>query len=139
MNFRIQRRADDVEINFVPLIDVLIVLLIFLMVTTTFGRIGVLGVDLPRAGTPAAADADPIQVTVDAAGAFSVNGTPVPGGKREALIGALRAARGGREDARVVLNADRRTAHEWVVLAMESAREAGLSRLSFAVTAAPAE
>lgn len=137
MNFRITRRADDVEINFVPLIDVLVVLLIFLMVTTTFGHIGALGVELPSAsGQSAPADAV-IALTVNAAGEYRVDDQPVAGRDRAALQAALAAARAGRDDVRVLLSADRRTAHEWVVLAMEAAGGAGLTRISFAV-AAPA-
>lgn len=135
MNFRITRRADDVEINFVPLIDVLVVLLIFLMVTTTFGHIGALGVELPSASAQSAPADTVIALTVNAAGEYSVDDAPVPGRDRAALEAALVAARAGRDDVRVLLSADRRTAHEWVVLAMEAAGGAGLTQISFAVAA----
>ena len=137
MNFRIRRRADDVEINFVPLIDVLVVLLIFLMVTTTFSHLGALGVDLPGAQAHEAAPVESVVLTISAAGEFQVDDRALPGRDRAALAAALRAATRGRNAPRVVVGADRRTAHEWVVLAMEAAREAGIAQLSFAVAATP--
>lgn len=135
MNFRITRRADDVEINFVPLIDVLVVLLIFLMVTTTFGHIGAVGVELPSASARSAPGDAMIALAVNAAGEYSVDDAPLPSRDRAALEAALVAARAGRDDVRVLLSADRRTAHEWVVLAMEAAGGAGLTQISFAVVA----
>lgn len=135
MNFRIRRREDDVEINFVPLIDVLVVLLIFLMVTTTFGRLGAMGIELPSARASAAPDDEVITLAIDARGEWRVDDKPVSGHGREALEEALRRASVGQESPRVVLSADRRTAHERVILAMEAARAAGLLQLSFAVAA----
>ena len=73
MNFRTRRRPDDVELNFVPLIDVLVVLLIFLMVTTSFSRLGQLKVDLPQAASDATAPTDnTIELAISAAGEYAV-------------------------------------------------------------------
>lgn len=136
MNFRIARRHDDVEINFVPLIDVLIVLLIFLMVTTTFSHLGRLKVDLPQAAAQDEPDlAGTIHLSISASGDYQVNDEPIPVGDAAGLGRALQAARGGRDDARVVLGADRRTPHERVIAALEAARGAGIFRVSFAVSA----
>lgn len=136
MNFRIARRSDDVEINFVPLIDVLIVLLIFLMVTTTFSHLGRLKVDLPQAAAQSEADdAGTIHLSISASGEYQVNDAPVASGDVASLADALRAARGDREDPRVILGADRRTPHERVIAALEAARGAGISQISFAVSA----
>ena len=134
MNFRIARRQDDVEINFIPLIDVLVVLLIFLMVTTTFNHLGTLSVELPQAAAePPPTEPSVIQLGINATGEYAVEGRTLHDGTRAGLAAALSAARKGRDEVRVVLSADRRTAHERVILAMEAARAAGLTHLSFAV------
>lgn len=93
--------------------------------------------ELPSASGEVAPADNVIALTVDAAGDYSVDDAPVAGRNRAALQAALDAARAGRRDVRVLLSADRRTAHEWVVLAMEAAGGAGLTQISFAVAAPP--
>lgn len=139
MNFRTRRRPDDVELNFVPLIDVLIVLLIFLMVTTSFSRLGQLKVDLPQAASDAAAPTDnAIELAIAADGKCTLGAQTVAAGDIAGLAAALRAAAGGRQDAVLVLAVDRLTPHEHVIAAMQAAREAGIESLTFAVETAGA-
>lgn len=140
MNFRTRRRPDDVELNFVPLIDVLVVLLIFLMVTTSFNRLGQLKVDLPQAAAATApAKNRPIELAISAEGKYAVDGVQLSGDTPAALTAALRRAAAGHVDPVLVLSADRLTPHERVVAAMVAARDAGLENLTFAVETAGAK
>lgn len=140
MNFRTRRRPDDVELNFVPLIDVLVVLLIFLMVTTSFNRLGQLKVDLPQAtaeGVPA--KNRQIELAISTEGTYAVDGVQLSGDTPAALTAALRQAAAGHAEPVLVLSVDRLTPHERVVAAMVAAREAGLENLTFAVETAGAK
>lgn len=139
MNFRTRRRPDDVELNFVPLIDVLVVLLIFLMVTTSFSRLGQLKVDLPQAASDVAAPTDnTIELAINAAGDYVVGTQSIGSQDQAVLIAALRQAGAGHENPVLVLSVDRKTPHERVIAAMTAAREAGLESLSFTVETAGA-
>ncbi|WP_448507440.1 ExbD/TolR family protein [Immundisolibacter sp.] len=136
MNFRTRRRPDDVELNFVPLIDVLVVLLIFLMVTTSFSRLGQLKVELPQAAGDATAPADnTIELAISAAGDYVVGTQRIGADHLADLTAALRQAASGHEDPVLVMSVDRKTPHEWVIAAMTAAREAGLQSLTFTVEA----
>ena len=137
MNFRTRRRPDDVELNFVPLIDVLVVLLIFLMVTTSFNRLGQLKVALPQAAAEGApAKSRQIELAISAEGKYAVDGVTLAADTPAALTAALRRVAEGQEAPVLVLSVDRLTPHERVVAAMVSAREAGLENLTFAVETA---
>jgi biopolymer transport protein ExbD len=137
MNFRTRRRPDDVELNFVPLIDVLVVLLIFLMVTTSFSRLGQLKVDLPQAASDATASTDnTIELAISAAGEYAVGQETLAADNVAGLTAALRGAASGRQEPVLVLSVDRNTPHERVIAAMTAAREAGLENLTFAVETA---
>lgn len=139
MNFRTRRQPDDVELNFVPLIDVLVVLLIFLMVTTSFSRLGQLQVELPQAASDAAAPTDnTIDLAISSAGEYAVGQETLAADDVAGLTAALRQAARGRKDAVLVLSVDRNTPHERVIAAMTAAREAGLENLTFAVETAGA-
>ncbi len=137
MNFRTRRRPDDVELNFVPLIDVLVVLLIFLMVTTSFSRLGQMKVDLPQAASDTAAPTDnTIELAISAAGEYAVGTETLGAADVAGLTAALRRAASGRKAPVLVLSVDRSTPHERVIAAMTAAREAGLENLTFAVETA---
>jgi biopolymer transport protein ExbD len=139
MNFRTRRRPDDVELNFVPLIDVLVVLLIFLMVTTSFSRLGQLKVDLPQAASDATAPTDnTIELAIGADGHYAIGTQSIGADDLGRLTAALRQAASGRQDPVLVLSVDRKTPHERVIAAMTAAREAGLQSLSFTVETAGA-
>ncbi len=137
MNFRTRRRPDDVELNFVPLIDVLVVLLIFLMVTTSFSRLGQLKVELPQAASDATAPTDnTIELAISAAGEYAVGQETLAAGNVAGLTAALRRAASGRKEPVLVLSVDRSTPHERVIAAMTAAREAGFEHLTFTVETA---
>jgi len=135
MNFQ-RRKPDEPEINLIPFIDVLLVILIFLMLTTTFSRFTELQVALPTA------DAEPLQqrapeiiVAVSGDGLYSVRGQLVDGRSVDRLTAALSAAAEGRSDAVVVVSADALAAHQSVINVLDAARRAGLVRLTFAAQA----
>ena len=132
MKFR-QRSRDEPEINLIPFIDVLLVVLIFLMLTTTFNKYTALHITLPvaNAGQPAAAPAV-ISVTVDAQGRYAINGRSLDAGDTLALTRQLKQAAAGNADMVVELDADARATHQSVMNVMEAARLAELPRLHFA-------
>lgn len=138
MNLRGNRTQDDPEINFIPLIDVMLVILIFLMVTTTYQRIAELQITLPQADA-AAARPQPreINVGLDAQGRYSIEGAPpfvftTP----DAMADMLRRAAGSEREPVIVINADARATHQSVVRVMEAARDAGFTHITFATQAA---
>ncbi|AVG18179.1 MULTISPECIES: ExbD/TolR family protein [Chromobacteriaceae] len=133
MDFRRGRAREEPEINFIPLIDVLLVILIFLMVTTTYSHFSELKINLPTAqGEQQQSKTVEIKVAVAADGAMAVNDAKLPGGDKAALLASLKAAAAGKRDVVVVVNADARSTHQSVIAVMEAAREAGLSQLTFA-------
>ena len=135
MNFH-RRRPDDPEINLIPFIDVLLVILIFLMLTTTYSRFTELQVMLPTADAEKLAERPTeIIVAVSGDGRFSVNRRSVDGRHVDALSAALVTAAGGRSDAVVVVSADALAAHQSVINVLDAARRAGLVKLTFAAQA----
>ncbi len=132
MDFRRGKYREEPEINLVPLIDVLLVILIFLMVTTTYSRFGELKITLPEASADKPLKApNPVNVTVDAQGHYMVNDTPVSSGAIDALSLALRKAAGDQKDPVIVINADAKSTHQSVVNVMEAARIAGYTHITF--------
>ena len=130
MNFR-QLRRPEVSINLTPLIDVVFLLLIFFMVSTSFSELTQLVVDLPEAeGSPATAD-DALLLTVDAVGNMTLNGESVPNDAR-GLSAALRQQLSGNTDIPVTLSADAMTPHQYVVTAMDVAAQLDITRLTIA-------
>ena len=130
MNFR-QLRRPEVSINLTPLIDVVFLLLIFFMVSTSFSELTQLVVDLPEAeGSPASAD-DVLLLTVDAVGNMTLNGESVPNDAR-GLSAALRQQLSGNTDIPVTLSADAMTPHQYVVTAMDVAAQLNITRLTIA-------
>jgi biopolymer transport protein ExbD len=132
-----RRRMEEPEINLIPFIDVLLVVLIFLMLSTTYSRFTELQINLP------AADAEKLRerpaeiiVAVAADGRYAINRRAVDGRSVEQLTAALVAAAGGREDTVVIVSADALAAHQTVVNVLDAARRAGLSRLTFAAQSA---
>jgi biopolymer transport protein ExbD len=132
MNFRRSFQRDEPEINFIPLIDVLLVVLIFLMVTTTYSRYSELQINLPTADATEAQDKPgQINVLVDPEGRYVINKTPVSFRSPEALAEELRRAAGSTADPVIVINADAKASHQSVINVMESARLAGYARITF--------
>jgi biopolymer transport protein ExbD len=136
MNFQRGRTKDEPRIDFIPLIDVLLVILIFLMVTTTYNRFSELQINLPEAGAEKTPERpNDIEVGVDAAGRYLVDGKPAPGENIQELALALRRAAGDRQEPVIVISADAKASHQAVVNVMEAARVAGYSRITFTTTA----
>jgi len=148
MNFR-RRKSEEPEINLIPFIDVLLVVLIFLMLTTTYSRYSELQINLP------VADADRLKeqpaeilVTVSADGRYAINRVPLDGRSIELLAAALQAAAGGAAGGAaagaaagmagaanapvVIVSADALAAHQSVINVLDAARRANLPRLTFA-------
>ena len=130
---------EEPEINLIPFIDVLLVLVIFLMLSTTYSRFTELQINLP------AADAEKLQqrpnevlVAVAADGRYAVNKKAVDGRSIELLTAELVAASGGRADTVVIISADALAAHQSVVNVLDAARRAGLARLTFAAQSSTA-
>lgn len=132
MNFRPTGREEP-EINLIPFIDVLLVILIFLMLSTTYSKYTELQLTLPVADTDAQRDyPKEIMVTVSSDGAYGVNKRPVSGRSVENLARAmLDSARAGK-DSVVIVSADASARHQAVVTVMEAARRAGLTQITFA-------
>ena len=139
MNFR-RRKSEEPEINLIPFIDVLLVVLIFLMLSTTYSRYSELQINLP------VADADRLKeqpaeilVTVSADGRYAINRVPLDGRSIELLAAALQSAgaaageaAGGTNAPVVIVSADALAAHQSVINVLDAARRANLPRLTFA-------
>jgi len=133
MNFQRDHRRDEPEINLIPLIDVLLVILIFLMVTTTYARFSELKINLPTSGAEQTPNKPKqIEVIVDANGNYQINDTLLTQVTPEALANALKQAAGNDNDPVLVINADAKATHQSVINVMEAARQVGMSRITFA-------
>ena len=143
IDFRRGRKREDPEINLIPFIDVLLVVLIFLMVTTTYSKFTELQITLPTADAEKAIQKPfEINVTVDAKGNYTVNNVPVSfhsvAGLAEDLKNAARTGKDGQPLATpdkspvVVVNADQFAMHQMVINVLEAARLAGYDKLTFA-------
>ena len=136
MNFR-KPRPEDPEINLIPFIDVLLVVLIFLMLSTTYSKFTELQVTLPSADAEASRDRPAeIIVAVAADGRYTVDHQAVEGRNVELLAGALRAAAQSRKEPFLIISADAMSTHQAVINVMDAARRAGLSRMTFAAQTA---
>ena len=132
MNLRAGRSREEPEINFIPLIDVLLVILIFVLVTTTYARISELKIDLPEAGGEPTKQVGEINVGIDAAGKYVINRTVFTFTTVDAISDALKNAAKGNNDPIIVINADANTTHQSVIHVMEAAQRAGYTRITFA-------
>ena len=133
MNFRNKRRSpEEPEINFIPMIDVLLVILIFLMITTTYSKYAELQINLPNADAEKQLERpNEINVAVTSGGRFAVNGQTVVFRDVAGLSGELRAAAAGKKDPVVVINADAQATHQSVIHVMQAAQMAGLGQVTF--------
>ena len=127
------RRRDEPEINLIAFIDVLLVVLIFLMLSTTFSRFTELQVTLPTANSEQLRERPgEIIVAISADGRYAINREGIDGRSVELLAAELRRAAGGRDDVVVIISADATAAHQSVINVLDAARRAGLPRLTFA-------
>jgi biopolymer transport protein ExbD len=137
MNLRGRSVREDPEINFIPLIDVLLVILIFLMVTTTYQRYAELQITLPEADAePAKERPREINVAIDAQGRYVIDKTVFTWTNAGALADELRRAAGAAKDPVIIISADASATHQAVVNVMEAARQAGLVHITFATQTA---
>ncbi len=132
MKFRIRHREEP-EINLIPFIDVLLVVLIFLMLTTTFSPHTALQIRLPQAGQgPAKAAPFEIVVAVSPDGRYAVNGTTLGAVGVEPLVTTIRSEAQGHKDVQVVVAADALAPHQLVMNVLDAAKRAGVPKLAFA-------
>ena len=132
MNFRSSRR-EELELNITPLIDIVFLLLIFFMVSTTFQRESELQIQLPEAAQePTSETPDRLEIVISADGQYAIGGRELGDNELSTLIEALGRAAGDNRDRALVVRADKRTPHQAVVRAMDAARKLGLNRLSIA-------
>lgn len=135
MNFGGAHHRDDLEINLIPLIDVLLVILIFLAATTSFARFSQLKVTLPQAAAEQQTAA-PIEISVSQDGHYALNGKLLEASTSTEIAEVLRREAVGKTDPVVVINADALATHQTVVNVMEAARLAGIARVNFATQTA---
>ncbi|GAC1355056.1 MAG: biopolymer transporter ExbD [Variovorax sp.] len=132
MRFR-QGTRDEPEINLIPFIDVLLVVLIFLMLSTTYGKFTEMQMSLPTADVDAQRDhPKEVIVAVSADGRYMINRTPLAGRGVEAVSAALGAAASPGKDSVVIISADAAATHQSVITVMEASRRAGLMQVTFA-------
>ncbi len=135
MNFRRGQKSEDLEINLIPLIDVLLVIIIFLMLTTTYSKYSGIEINLPTAEAPATeAISNEVDVAITANGDVQVARKPVPSHDISVLADALRAARPETDrEPVVVISADAKTPHQVVIDVMQAAQQAGMPQITFAI------
>src|SRR5487761_2063361 len=132
MNFQRGRNREEPEINLIPMIDVLLVILIFMMVTTSYAKFSELQINLPQAGGEASKETvQPVNVAVDASANYAINGKGINYSGINALSLSLKQAAGTQTDPTIVINADAKATHQSVVNIMEAARLAGYGRITF--------
>lgn len=133
MNFQRGRQREEPEINLIAMIDVLLVILIFLMITTTYSKFSGLEINLPTADAPQNKEQpNEINVVVTAAGEIMVNKTALGGRDIETIANAMKRLTGTGKEPVVIINADAKAAHQSVIDVMQAAQQAGLSHISFA-------
>jgi biopolymer transport protein ExbD len=132
MNFRLGRRREEPEINLIPMIDVLLVILIFMMVTTSYAKFSELQINLPQAGGETSdTKANLIYVGVDASEHYAINNKGISYTGVDALAASLKAAAGNKTEPTIVIDADAKATHQSVINVMEAARRAGYGRITF--------
>ena len=136
MNFQRGRSQEEPEINLIPMIDVLLVIIIFLMLTTTYSKFSGLEINLPTADASKQAEQpNEIDVAVTASGQILINKSPLTATDVKSISDALRRAAGTREDPIIVINADAKATHQSVIDVMQGAQAAGYQHISFATQA----
>ena len=133
MNFRRGRSHEEPEINLIPFIDVLLVIIIFLMLTTTYAKFSGLEINLPTADTAKQPEQpNEVNVAVTATGQVLVNKVPLSTPDVAAISAALQRAAGSQKEPVIVINADAKAAHQSVIDVMQAAQSAGYPHISFA-------
>jgi biopolymer transport protein ExbD len=136
MNFRRGRQREEPEINLVPMIDVMLVILIFLMITTTYSKYTELQINLPTADAEKQPERpNEISVVVSAQGQYTINKASIAFTSIDQLAQEMRRAGGSLKDPVVIISADAKATHQSVVRVMEASRAAGLSQITFTTQA----
>jgi biopolymer transport protein ExbD len=137
VNFQRGKQKEPLEINLVPLIDVMMVILIFLMITTTYSKYTELQINLPTANAEKQLErVNEVAVLVNAQGQYVINRSPVTFRSVEQVAEELKRAAGAMKDPVVVISADAAATHQAVVRVMEASRLAGLSQITFTTQSA---
>jgi len=133
MDFRRGLREEEPEINLIPLIDVLLVIVIFLAVSTTYSKFAELKITLPQASAEAVQQ-KPVEldIAVNERGDYFLNRQPLEARDAEGLVAAMKSAAGADRDPVIVIRADAKATHQSVINVMEAARQAGYVRITFA-------
>ena len=135
MNFQRGKQSDEPEINLVPMIDVLLVILIFLVVTTTYSKFAELEINLPQASAEDVnkniEKPNSIDITVNVLGDYTINLVPIKFSSIESLRDALQYAAKNKPDPFIIINADAKATHQSVITIMEAARLAGYNKITF--------
>ncbi len=143
MNFQRGRQKDEPEINLVPMIDVLLVILIFLVITTTYSKFAELEINLPQTSVPEVDvnvnRPNVIDVSLDLAGKYTINNVPIVYGSIEGFQHELRAAAGDEPEPLIIINADAKAPYQAVIKVMEAARVAGYNKITFTAETSNAE
>jgi len=142
MNFRKRNKREEPEINLIPLIDVFLVIIIFLMVSTTFSRFSELQITLPTADAEKTQTRpNEINIAIGSDGKYALNGVATPISSPSALADALREAAlkfpADSKEPVIIINADAQTSHQSVVNVMEAARIAQIGQITFATQTPP--
>ena len=129
-----RNRKEDPEINLIPMIDVLLVIIIFLMLTTTYSKFSELQINLPRADAQKRLErSSEISVVISASGQYLLQRKPIQFRNVVSLAEEMRLAGTGMKDPVVVINADNNATHQSVIRVMDAARQAGFGQVVFAV------
>ena len=127
------KRDNEPELNLTPLIDVVFLLLIFFMVSTTFDHQSEVSIELPESsGKVADTKQKTIEVSIDHEGRYFINQRRIKDNDISTLIQALKIVRGDEKKPKLIISADKMTPHQYVVRAMDAARQVGLVHLTFA-------
>lgn len=138
MNFRRGNGQDEPEINLIPMIDVLLVIIIFLMLTTTYAKFSGLEINLPTADAEQKSERpNEVHVAVTASGQVMVNKSPLAANDVDSISVALRRAAGDISEPLIIVNADAKATHQSVIDVMQAAQAAGYPHISFATQSPP--
>ncbi|MES2661735.1 MAG: biopolymer transporter ExbD [Pseudomonadota bacterium] len=137
---RRSKNKDDIEVNVVPLVDVVFVLLLFFMVSTTFNDDTRLSLKLPEAeGQPVTTEFSTVEVVVNAQGDYAINGKPLVNRTRQTLMSALSSVVTNKQNIKVILTADAQAPHQAVVTVMDAAGRLGIADLQISTRAPDAK
>ncbi len=132
MNFQRGKSREEPEINLIAMIDVLLVILIFMLVTSTYSKHAELQINLPQAtGSKSTAAGEQINIAIDATEHYAINNKPTKFNGATNFSQALRDAAGNHTDPVIIINADAKASHQSVINIMEAARLAGYGRITF--------